>query len=656
MALKPTPQFKPVDMKLFEIPQPAIGGLNLKDLEYEQEVNQSPYMMNMMYRNGSFSKRYGQDLFLKNDGEIGDLPNEIYAIAYYKGEIIAHSGTKIYKIAFDGTSIEELQVTLESVKGLFFNFNGFLYYIQPPTDNFGGKYWQYDGTTFEEVKPYSPDVYINMQPNVEPSPTEDNGDVVEDYNLIGDAFKNTFHGDGTSKKYYLSIRGDDLASTTPKVWIGVEEDDYIVPETDYTFDKAQGLITFDTAPAQGTNNVIIELYMSAEKNQEYKERIYKCKYPIAFGGNNNSRLFLAGGGDSLYYFSEVSDATYFPETSFAKVGNSEDDITGFGLQYNVLIIFKPREIYSLTYYLETDSDGNETGRFQSQVVNARVGCDCPHTIQLISNQLTWFNTIYGVCTLTSTNIVDERNVKQISRNIDRTNNMGIKGILDFKEDKETIQSVDFDSKYFLVFPESGMCYMWDYAISPYAISSTKTTNPKELDWFLFDKFYVKQFLNVEDKLIYLPSNRFNKNIVILNDSFIDLDFDDDGHDDPIDAFYMTPFYQFNAVEYLKTVKNIYVQTRGDTASVIDMYYYTENNSLGGGEIEPESIRIGGKIWNHFSWDNFQWLMIAWANTFVRKCSLKKVQMASFLFKNNEANRDMSISHISLQYQIVKYVK
>ena len=87
--------------------------------------------------------------------------------------------------------------------------------------------------------------------------------------------------------------------------------------------------------------------------------------------------------------------------------------------------------------------------------------------------LTWFNSKLGICTLVSTNIVDERNVRQISRNIDRTNSFGINGILNYNEELESIQSVDYDNKYFLVFPESGNCYVWDYELTPYYYTSSK---------------------------------------------------------------------------------------------------------------------------------------------------------------------------------------
>ena len=143
-------------------------------------------------------------------------------------------------------------------------------------------------------------------------------------------------------------------------------------------------------------------------------------------------------------------------------------------------------------------------------------------------------------------------------------------------------------------------------------------------------------------------------MIKLNNSFADLDFNKDGEPDAIKAFYMTPFLQFDAIEYLKTVKNIYIQCRGDTASVINLHYYTEESL--NAEQEPESIRIGGRIWQKFEWDTFQWLSVNWAYTFRRKCSLKKIQMCAFYFDNDEVNRDMSISNVGLQYQIVKNVK
>ena len=654
MPLQSSPTFKTSSDKLYEISQPAVSGLNLKDLEYEQDANQSPYMLNIMYRNGAFSKRYGQKIFK-------ELNDTIYAMIIYRDSLIIHAGTKVYK------GEEEIASSMPEKKGFFILFNQNLYY-------FNNDVYQYDGKEWKKTTPYVPTIVINRKPD------GSGGDTSESYNMIGTGFQNNFHGDGTSKVFVLT--DDKLDSDIPKVKIDNVEwtyDTNLSKDKTFKVDFNAGKITLKSAAPSGTNNVEIIAYKHDEEWTSYHDQILSSKYYSCFGGNNNSRLFVAGGGKSTYYYSDVYDASYFPYTNYARVGNSADDITGFGQQYNVLMVFKPTEIYSLTYYQQssettTDSAAIGTGAFSSQVVNASIGCDCPNTIQLINNQLTWFSTRVGICTLVSTNIIDERNVRTISRNIDRSNNFGMKGILDIdlKENGtpiyDSVQSIDYDSKYLLVFPKEyqkvngkyevadlGLCYMWDYAISPYYVTSSKVANPKDLAYFMFDHFFVNEFLIYEGKCIYSNSHPdFKNKLVELNNTFEDLDFNKDGHSDAIRAYYMTPFLQFDAVSYLKTVKNIYIQCRGDTASVINLYYYTDESLLK--EQDPESIRIGSRIWQKFEWDTFQWLTVNWAYTFRRKCSLKKIQLCSFYFENDEVNRDMSISHIALQYQIVKNIK
>ena len=652
MPLRSSPKFNSVADRMLEIAQPGIGGLNLKELEYEQETGNTPYMLNMMYRNGTFGKRYGQSVLPDS------YSDEIYAIAEYRNSMIVHAGTKVYS----GTT--QIASGLPEKKGLFVLFNQRVYY-------FCGSIYSYDGTTWSAVTPYVPTIVINRHPD------GSSGDVSEPYNMIGTGFQNNFHGDGTSTVYYLTDK--DLDDDVPIVTVDNVEytyDDTLSTDTSFDYNKTDGTVTFNTAPQEGTNNVEIIAYKHDEEWTSYHDQIVGSRYYSCFGGNNNSRLFLAGGGKSTYYYSEVYDASYFPYTNYARLGNSADDITGFGQQYNVLIVFKPTEIYSLSYYRQSSSSTTDEsqfglGAFTSQVVNASIGCDCPYTIQLIDNQLVWYSSREGVCTLASTNIIDERNIRTISRNINNTNHFGVKGILDYvlyKDGyslKESVVSADFDNKYFLCFPKEydedgneigcGMCYVWDYGVSPFYKNALSSNEAKNLAWFLFDHFFVKQFLNYGKKLIYASTDSgFSNELIRLNDSFYDLDFNGDGNADPIEAYYMTPFLQFGSVEMLKNVKNIYVQTRSDTASVIDMYYYTDENIAP--EKDQESIIIGGKLWKHFQWANFQWYMVNWASTFRRKCNLKKIQMASFFFYNNEAARDMSITHIGLQYSLVKYIR
>ena len=653
MPYKTAPKYKAVADKMMEIPQPAIGGLNLFDLEFEQEVNQSPYMRNVMYRNGAFGKRFGQEVY-------STFTDEIYSAVYFDDKVFVHSGTKIYK---GDTAVG---TGFPASSGLFIIFAQKLYYMVST-----GLY-EYNGSSFALIDYYVPDFIINCAPD-----GSDGGTVIDDLNILGDYFKLSYNGTTGTTNYevgpYDDFDGESLIdwNTAPTVWVDdveITQDSTNPPAAGkFYVDSVNKKIIFGTAPGEGDLNVVTQFKLKASVFSTEKAKILGCKYYDTFGGANNSRLFLAGAGNSKYYWSGAYDISYFPENNYATLGNTEDDITGFGRQYNVLIVFKPREVYSIYSYTETSSTtvveeniGLES--FRSQLVNASVGCDAPGSIQLVNNLLTWFNSKEGICTLVSTNVQDERNVRLISRNIDRTNTFGISGILDLSDDPSTVQSMDYNNKYFIVFPTEGLCFMWDYEIAPYRYSSTSgETNPKQLAWFMFDHFYVKQFLKAGKQLLYLCSYKkdsvdFTTSVIKLNSSFADLDFNGDGTNDAINTQYMTPFFQFGAPEMLKNVRNIYVQCRGDNNSKINISYLTDDTSEA--EADPEPIMVGGvgTLWDNFSWDTFRWFMNVWGNAFRRKCNLKKVQMASIIFTNNELDYDMSITHIGLQYQLVKYVR
>lgn len=655
MPIQAYPQFKAVPDKTLDIPNPAMGGINLRDLEYEQEVSQSPYMLNVMYRNGAFGKRYGQEIHSTYD-------DTIYSIVYFGGSIFVHAGDTIYKnTAGTITTVTQLGMTFPQNRGAFIVYAQKLYYLiakTDPLDTGTDGFFYYDSTavtpTFKAVDPYTPDFKINLKPD-----GTGGGDVVDDLNLISSKFKFVYNGDGTSTTYHVGEYDTDNLINWDGA-ISIEVDD--APTTAFTVNKTNKQIVFSTAPSDGDINVIMTFTMKSTIFENERGQIYSCKYYDTFGGSNNSRLFVAGCGYSKYFYTDAYDISYFPENNYATLGNTEEDITGFGRQYNVLIVFKPREVYSIYSYTETSATtiveeniGFEA--FRSQLVNASIGCDAPHSIQLVNNLLTWYNSNEGICTLTSTNIQDERNVRIISRNIDYTNDFGVKGILDYAENLENIQSVDYGNRYFLVFPTSGYCFMWDYEIQPYVVTSRGETDPRKLAWFLFDHFYVTQFLRVGTSLLYASSHSdFDHSIVKLNQRFDDLDFDNDTHADPIHCYYQTPFMQFGVVEMLKNVNNLYVQCRGDVSSIINMYYYTNDSADGEPELDPISTGGKGSFWGNFLWSTMHWVINSWGNTLRRKCNLKKIQMASVYFENNELDKDMSITHIGMDYQLVKKIK
>ena len=114
--------YSPPSYKTLSIPSPGSGGLNIQDLEYQLSENQSPYMKNMMMKNGVFGKRYGQAIKKTFD-------SNILAIGKYMGNIILHINDKLIKYDVENDKTEDLYTGLKAEKGMFINFNRMIYYL-----------------------------------------------------------------------------------------------------------------------------------------------------------------------------------------------------------------------------------------------------------------------------------------------------------------------------------------------------------------------------------------------------------------------------------------------------------------------------------------------------------------------------------------------
>ena len=626
MALFAQKTHAPAQYSLLSIINPGSGGLNIQDLDYLLPVKQSPKMLNMMYKNGIFGKRYGQEVY-------ADFEEPVLSVGRFHSVLYAQTATGIYRFE-DGVKTAIHTGTL-SHEGIFFVFNKMLYFLSEDV------YLQYDGETCKEVEPYIPDILIVSKPD------GTGGEVTDyNYNSLGAGFRVGFNGDGTSTVYHLPIQKNEDGNVIPmdatpvKVLIGDTE--WTEGEGNhFTVDRTAYTVTFAAAPAEGTDNVFITAYVT---NPVYRENILKCKYAASYGGNNNSHLFLAGNGKSTYYYSDVFDASYFPEMNYATIGSTEDDITGFGLQYNVLIIFKPTEVFSISYSFSKDTNGVERMLLTSQPVNNEVGCDMPKTIEYIDNRLTWGNSIYGVCTLCSTAILDERNVRVVSRNInggEREN-----GLLAEADLSDAI-AIDYDGKYILFTGQTA--YMWDYTNAPFSETTRYSVDEmaKATAWYKWDRIGKEAVTNgivINNKAYYASGNY----VCTFNNKLNDFETD------AIESCYQTPLFDFQAFESLKTIKQAFFEVRGDTATKIHVTYLTDDNP--DGEADPEDIEVPAILWDSFAWSSFGWEIMQYARTFARKCSVKKVMLFGVLLENSEINRDMSLSGIKFKYTIVKEVK
>lgn len=592
-------------------PPNLAGGLCLEDLEMKLFDNQASTMLNMWYRERVLSKRYGQEYI--NETPASSSPVYQAYKGKYKGYKIYHSGTKLYKMADDGTETEIFSGVGTS-KGTFFVFNDILYYKNE------GYYTQWNNTTATSVVGFIPVVVINRTPT-------GGGDTFQNYNRISAGFTTWFNGNNVAVSYQLPQ--STLDATTVTLTVGGV---VLVEGVGFTVNRTTGIVTFSVAPATGTNNVKITAYKT---DTTLRDEILNCKYAESFGGDNETRMFLAGNGTSEFYFSGLQDPTYFPDSNNNLVGSNDEDITGFGEQYNVLCIFKSNSIYGTTYSF----DGT-TARFSTKPINSNIGCDMPWTIQLIDNKLTWCNTYAGVHILLSTDIQDERNIKPISRNINGT---VLRAGLLAESNLTNASSIDAYGKYWVCVNDK--VYVWDYSISPYVNTGNTDQDSRNLSWFYFDNINANTWIIDNSDLYY--GDRTTGYIVHFVNNFRDFEA-------AINAKYRMALRDFGYPDWLKTVTELWITSRTDTYSQIELKYITENNP--DGRIDSQPIITGSFTWGNFAWNTFTWLVLNFAKTYRRRPRSKNVTYWALEVENNQANRDLSIIDIVLWYTLDKKVK
>jgi hypothetical protein len=593
------------------------GGINLTEREWKLSDNQTPNVKNMWWKDGELSKRFGQEYVI--DSIAVETPNYATYKKLYEGHIIKHCGTKMYKQDPITETTTEIYTGLTAIKGSFFKFGDKLYYMQ------AGKFLQYDGTTVSEVVPYIPTVIINRTPT-------GGGDVLENYNRIGKGFINKFNGNASAVAYTLTDANLDATTVTCTV-DGVAK----VENTDFTVNRTTGIVTFVSAPATGTNNVAITAYKTVQADID---TILKCKYAIPFGGQNDNRIFIGGNGTGYFYWTGISangiDATYFAYNNYNVIGNSDEDITGFGKHYDTLTIHKESgEIYGETY----DWDGIK-GIFSTFPINQQYGCDCPETLQNINNNLVWLNSRYGVCILVGTTVGSQRNAFPISRNIDPR--------LMKEIDLKMASSVDFNGHYWLCVNDK--VYLWNYFISPYYSTGNPDADAQRLSWWYFDNINAQSFV-IDGQDLY-HANRTTGQFVKFHTAYDAGQFYDFG--EGISAVYRYPIREMGNGVYEFWVPRGWVNVRGDTKTSFIVTYFTSDEP--DGDPSTEVIEVGSFMWNNFNWSLFTWGVMGPVYQWALAPGAKNIRYFGAEFANAEAGRDMNISSIIFQYSIKKMIK
>lgn len=606
----------PSASKLYAVNFPRLsGGLNLKELDYRLQPDETPEMRNLWWQDGVLQCRDGQ-IYLTEDTTLGtgfastDTP--------FFGRIFLHIGDSIYHadVDADDVALRKLISGVPEQAGTFFRYQDFLYY-----KNKGGFFKvSYDGSadSFSAsdalVDAYTPVILINA------SPANGSGAMYQPENRVS----------GKKTIWYNAVEGTTVYKLPVSSIDAIDEvivDGAVQAPSAYTADLTDGKITFNTAPPvtnPATNNTVRITYTKA--NPDAMRSILDCEYAIVSGGDTNLCILLAGCDaqpNAVFWNSNDSismNPTYWPMSYYNLVGDTEDPVTGFGKQYSTLVVFKQRSIGKLGFGVEKVDDRDSIS-FTYSDINARVGCDLPRSIQLIENNLVWANTYRGVHMLRSTSAAFENNVDCIS---DKVNGDSY-GLLQDLRRAVSVCSLDDDARYWLCC--DGATYVWDYALSTHSDPS----------WFYFTNIHSVSFFRDDTHRVYHMDRegRITRFARVFSD-----------YGAGIDKLYRVPTQHFGSYERLKDIPQILLSVRSDTDADIAIRYDTDYETrYDHTPIRTYSWRLSPRNLAHRCLDAAKYAYVA-----KRRPGCRHIRHFSLTLSNKAPGEDLSVVSMQIFYR------
>ena len=587
------------------------GGLNTWELDYRLKENESPEMLNLLWKDGALCSRDGQ---VYASGESLGTGWSAYEGLFHDNAFF-HIGNKIYHADLADTNVYEGELKLKEMisavpenRGVWFRYGDSLFY-----KNRGayvqikkvGNLW-YNG--YAEHFAYTPVILINAEP------TTGAGDEYQGENRLSGKKTVWFSTVSGVKEYHLPVQNIDSV------------DKVIVDEVEltegYTVNLTAGTVTFNVEPTHHTpvrpNTVRITF---TKANPDAYNSIMDCNCAAVYGGDQNVCVVLGGctAQPNAYFWCgnhTVMDPFYFPFEQYNLAGDAQDAITGFGKQQNMLVIFKERSIGRAALGTQQIS-GLVRLSMDYTAINAAIGCDLPGSIQLVENNLVFASTRNGVCIVRDSSAAYENNITPISRKVDN-------GLIPLLRRAETVCSYDDGERYWIV--ADGEVYAWDYTLSGFS----------DPVWFYFNNINAAAFITAGRNTLHLDKVG---RVTAMHNNYRD-------YDAPIQKKYRFAAQYMGSYDRLKDITGVIFTVKGATDTVIHISYetdYEKRDDLTPVEstswrLSPRNLRFRDLSFRKF------------ATVARRKPGCRHVRHFTMALSNNEIGTDMAVISAQVLYR------
>ena len=576
-------------------------GLNLSDTgDHQIKDGESGNMINFYITDDyKLRKIFGYKQLLKLDTSIqGIYETNMNGVNY----VLYATNGHLYAVQSEYFTNEELWEemsptdlgTLTDDETTFFSFDEKVYVMN------GHEYKVWDGEIFKDVEGYIPKVMISTKP-------DGSGTLYEQINLLTGKKHQTFNGDGTTKEYQLT---EKQISSVDKVIVNTVE----LENDKYSVDLVNGKVTFNEAPSEAMDNV--DIYWSKTNNDRYF--IENMRASILFGGGVDTRVFLYGNRNeqNRIRYSAVADLVpsveYFPGVNQIDIGADNFAVTDLRRHYDRLLVTtnKPDAYYIALSTL--DVDGQTTLSPETFPLNEVHGNVAFNQGQVIDNDPVTIDP-NAIIRWKSTNVRDERNMKDISQRIK----------LDLvKENLSYCKTVDFQSKNQLWIGIGNKVYIYNYYNDTFS--------------YLNLAHEIKQLFVVSENLFMITETgeimKFGEEYQTFNGT-------------TIKAHWEMNFSDFKAPYLRKTMNKLWVLMQPQADSSAEIGYITNRNEL----ITKKKISYKLTILDNVDFSDFSFQVSNNPQPFRLKMKAKKFTNLKIVIENNE-DTDSTILALTLKVE------
>ncbi len=605
-------------------------GVDLTNQPSNCDERKSPNAENMIRDvPGKVRKRMGWHTLRKLDSRING-----YHPLHGKKSLI-HAGTKLYQVeglaaTLADTAPAEVYSAMNDQRSKSWEFGGKLYIAD------GKALLVYDGETVKTVQSLArvPLVTIAKAP-------AGGGTQYEALNLIQPKFEERFAGTETDKAYHLSFSGLDGAPVEAEVlnssgtWVKKTEG------TDFTVDRAAGVVNFNTAPGKspvsGEDNVKI---IASRTVEGYADRINKCRFGIAFGVNGAAdRLFLAGNPDFINYdwYSGQNDPTYWGDTDYSILGQSDSAIMGYSIVNARLATHKNAPAAERNVILREGNLLDSRPSFPIVNMLQGVGSVAPFSFANLATEPI-FLTELGLYAITPSDISGER--------YSQNRSFFLNGKLLNEPGMEEAFAVIYRDMYWLAL--NGKVYVLDGLQALQTDRSAPYSNRQYAGFYLTG--IPARVMWVEDGVLYFGSDGGEVR-AFYTDPTAQKSYNDDGS--PIYACWTTPDIFGKNFHRYKTFSQLYV---GISAAVATSVRALARERGLWEEQFTDDTTARYFDWSQITWDKWSWSTDTTPQTIGQKIRIKKVDKAAFRVENDALNEPFGLEHINIEFVETGYYK